>query len=179
MSDSLQDQLKALGLARDKPKKRQQGPARKPRKSGPKPAGNGAGKPEEFSLEKAYALKRRDEQKQTDQARKKKQEQDRQRRLLNNEIRKIVQAHRLNRDDAEIGRNFMFRGRIRKVRVTAEQLKTLNAGELGIVYLSGGYHLLVNEHVEAVRLLSGEHVADLSAGTEDDADHPVPNDISW
>ena len=145
MSDSLQDQLKALGLARDKPKKRQQGSVRKPRKSGPKPAGNGAGKAEEFSLEKAYALKRRDEQKQTDQARKKKQEQDRQRRLLNNEIRKIVQAHRLNRDDAEIGRYFMFRGRIPKVHVTPEQLKALNAGELVIAYLSGGYHLLAKE----------------------------------
>jgi uncharacterized protein YaiL (DUF2058 family) len=179
MSDSLQDQLKALGLARDKPKKRQPGPARKPRKSGPKPAGNGAGKPEELSLEKAYSLKRRDEQKQADQARKKKLAQDRQRRLLNNEIRKIVQAHRLNRNDAEIGRNFMFRGRIRKIRVTAEQLKTLNAGELGIVYLSGGYHLLANEHVEAVRLLSGEHVADLSVDSEDDGDHPVPDDINW
>jgi len=161
MSNSLQDQLKALGLAKPKPKP-------KPKKI-----------KQEFSLGKAYALKKQDEQKQADHARKKKLAEDRQRRQLNNEIRKIVQAHRLNRDDAEIGRNFMFRGRIRKIHVTPEQLKALNAGELGIAYLSGGYHLLTNEHAEAVRQLSGEHVADLSTETEDDGDHPVPDGLDW
>lgn len=73
----------------------------------------------------------------------------------------------------------MFRGRIRKIHVTPEQLKALNAGELGIAYLSGGYHLLTNEHAEAVRQLSGEHVADLSTETEDDGDHPVPDGLDW
>ncbi len=167
VSDSLQNQLKALGLARPRSKPK---PKPKPRK----------GK-QEFSLGKAYALKQQDEQKQADHARKKKLAEDRQRRQLNNEIRKIVQAHRLNRDDAEIGRNFMFRGRIRKIRVTSEQLKALNAGELGIAYLSGGYHLLVNEHAESVRQLCAEHVADLSteAGDRDDGAHPVPDDIIW
>jgi len=163
MSDSLQDQLKALGLARNKPKPRPQPKKRK----------------QEFSLGKAYALKQQDEQKQADHVRKKKLAEDRQRRQLNNEIRKIVKAHRLNQDDAEIGRNFMFRGRIRKIRVTPEQLKALNASELGIAYLSGGYHLLANEHAEAVRQLSEEHVADLSAEAGDDGDHPVPDDIIW
>ena len=167
MSDSLQDQLKALGLARAKPKL-------KPK---PKPRGN-KGK-QEFSLAKAFALKKRDEQNQADHARKKKMADDRQRRQLNNEIRILVKAHRLNRDDAEIGRNFMFRGRIRKIRVTPEQLKALNAGELGIAYLSGGYHLLANEHAEAVRRLSEEHVADLSTEAGDDGDHPVPDDLTW
>ena len=169
MSGSLQDQLKALGLARAKPKP-------KP-KLKPKPRAN-KGK-QEFSLEKAYALKKRDEREQADHARKKKRAEDRQRRLLNNEIRTIVKAHRLNKDDAEIARNFMFRGKIRKIRVTPEQLKLLNAGELGIAYLSGGYHLLADEHVETVRQLSGEHIADLSTAAEDDGDHPVPDDLSW
>jgi len=169
MSDSLKDQLKALGLARVKPRpKPKQRPEPRPKKG-----------EQEYSLEKAYALKRREEQKRADHARKKKQAEDRQRRLLNNEIRKIIQAHRLNRDDAEVTRNFIFRGRIRKLHVTPEQLTALNARKLGIAYLSGGYHLLASEHVEAVRLLSGEHVVDLSTEAEDDGDHPVPDDITW
>ena len=171
MSDSLQDQLKALGLARAKPKSKS--------KSKPKPKPRANKGKQEFSLEKAYALKKRDEQKQADHARKKKLAEDRQRRLLNNEIRNIVKANRLNKDDAEIAWNFMFRGRIRKIHITPEQLKMLNAGELGIVYLSGGYHLLTNEQVKAVRRLSAEHVPDLSTETEDDGDHPVPDDLSW
>ena len=118
MSGSLQDQLLALGLARDSGKKKHQVTSRKPGKSKPKPVGVDDRKPVELSLEKAYALKRRDEQKKASHARNTKLAEDRQRRLLNNEIRKIVQAHRLNREDAQIARNFMFMGRIRKLHVT-------------------------------------------------------------
>jgi hypothetical protein len=50
---------------------------------------------------------------------------------------------------------------------------------LGIAYLSGGYHLLANKQVKAVRRLSAEHVPDLSSETEDDGDHPVPDDLDW
>ena len=179
MGNSLQDQLLALGLARDKPKRQRQENPRKPGKTKQKQGTGGRNKAAEFSLEKAYALKKRDEKNQADRARKKKLAEDRQRRLLNTEIRKIVKAHRLNRDDAEIARNFIFRDRIRKLHVTPEQLKALNAGKLGIAYLSGGYHLLADEHVEAVRGLSAEHVADLSSEAEDDGEYPVPDDMSW
>ena len=172
MSDSLQDQLKALGLAKDKPKKQARGPGRKPAARKQQPKG-------ELSLEQAYALKRRDEQQKADKARKKKQAEDRQRRLLNNEIRKIVDAHRLNNKDAEIARNFTYKGRIRKVHVTPEQLIELNSGKLGIVYLSGGYHLLAPEHIEAVRNLAADHVPDLESAAPDDGDFPVPDDLTW
>ena len=171
MSSSLQDQLKALGLAKDKPNK----------KASPRPRKRPAGEKESeaLSLRKAYALKEREEQRQSDQARSKKRAEDRKRREINNEIRKLVNQHRLNRQEAEIGRNFMFKGRIRKVYVTAEQLKALNSGDLGIVYLSGGYHLLPAEQVESVRKLSAQHVPDLSVGSDEDGDHPVPDDLVW
>ena len=58
-------------------------------------------------------------------------------------------------------------------------MKALNAGDLGIAYLSGGYHLLAKEQLEAVRRLSTRHVADLSTETEDDGEHPVPVDLDW
>jgi uncharacterized protein YaiL (DUF2058 family) len=180
MSDSLKDQLLALGLAKQKQNPRKARNVQK--KTGParKSAGDGQRNNAELSLEQAYALKRRDEQSRVDEARKKKQEEDRQRRLLNNAIRDIVKANRLNRDDAEVARNFMFRGRIRKVNVTPEQLKALNSGEMGIAYLSGGYHLLAKKHTDAVRTLSAEHVPDLEAGSSlDDGEHPVPEDLSW
>jgi uncharacterized protein YaiL (DUF2058 family) len=91
-----------------------------------------------MSLEKAYALKQRDERKQA-----------------------------------------MFRGRIRKIHVTPDQLKALNGGELGIAYLSGGYHLLAKKDLEAVRKLSAEHVIELESEVDDDGDHPVPDDLIW
>lgn len=180
MSDSLQDQLRALGLAKKHPqKKKGSGTAKRPRQANRKRSGQDA-KPGELSLEKAYALKRREEQKQADKARRKKQAEDRQRRLLNKQIREIVKANRLNREDAEVARNFLFRGRIRKINVTPDQLKALNAGDLGIVYLSGGYHLLDLAQLDKVRALSADHVVELNTDdTNDDEEFPVPDDLSW
>jgi uncharacterized protein YaiL (DUF2058 family) len=172
LSDSLQDQLKALGLAGKKPDRGN----RKRKNRPPQGAKNGE---DSLSLSRAYALKARDEHRQADRARRKKQAEDRKRREINGRIRQIVGQHRLNMKEAEISRNFMFKGRIRKIYVTADQLKKLNEGELGVVYLSGGYHLLHREHVKSVIGLSREHVPDLGAGDDADGDYPVPDDLVW
>jgi len=182
MGNSLQDQLKALGLARDKP-----GPGssnRKPKKPGNTKSPRRKEPPGELSLEKAFALRKQEEKRSAAQAKQKKREEDRQRKQLNNAIREIVMRHRLNRDDAEIARNFMFRGRIRKIHVTPEQLKALNSGELGIAYLSGSYHLLTREQTEAVSGLSEQHVVDLADGGGEvdggeDGEFPIPDDLIW
>lgn len=181
MSDSLQDQLRALGLATGKPgKKNTSRSKKKPVKTAARNRNRGAGQAGDLSLEKAYALKRREEQKQADHARRKKQAEDRQRRQLNNQIRDIVKASRLNKDDAEHARNFLFKGRIRKINVSPDQLRALNSEELGVVYLSGGYHLLDRENVERVRALSADHVVDLADDeTADDGEFPVPDDLNW
>jgi len=179
MGKSLQDQLLALGLASNNRKKGPGKRRQKPAGAGSTPSKPGDTGPAEVSLEQAWAMKHREEKKQADMLRRKKLAEQQKRRQINNEIRKIVDEHRLNRDEAELPRNFMFRGRIRKIYVSPDQRKALNAGEMGIVYLSGGYHLLAAEQVDAVRRLSAEHVADLGGVDEDDGDHPVPDDISW
>jgi len=180
MGKSLQDQLRALGLAKEQQKKQaagQGGKSAKPRRKKGRPGQSPGG---ELSLDQAYALRQREEQKQADLARKKKQAEDRQRRQINNEIRKIVDQHRLNDAAAQIARNFMFRGRIRKIYLSPEQHKALGEGEMGIVYLSGGYHLLASEQLAAVRQISAEHLVDLDGGSEDaEDDHPVPDDLAW
>jgi uncharacterized protein YaiL (DUF2058 family) len=177
MGKSLQDQLLALGLASEKSK-----PAKPRRKSGkPRPTQR---KPKEqaggeMPLDKAYALRKQEEGRQADKARRKKQEEDLKRRKINNDIRKIVEQYRLNDDKAEIPRNFMFRGRIRKIYVTAEQQRALNEGQMGISYLSGGYHILARENLEAVRSISPDHIPDLGGAGDEEEDHPVPADLSW
>jgi uncharacterized protein YaiL (DUF2058 family) len=73
----------------------------------------------------------------------------------------------------------MFRNRIRKVYVTREQQSALGDGSLGIVYLSGGYHLLEAEQLEAVRGISPGHLVELPDAADDEGDHPVPDDLVW
>ena len=164
MGDSLQDQLLALGLAKDKPPKR--GKKKAARRPGGRPpqVRKASG---EMSLDKAWALREKAEQSAADKARKRKQAEDRRRREINQRIREIVDAQRLNVAEADVARHFMFRGRIRKLYVTPEQNRSLTAGELGLVYLTGGYHVLAPDALEAVRAIDPEHVVDLGGGADD------------
>jgi len=179
MGDSLQDQLRSLGLAKTKPaaEPRKQRSARKARRPARGPESRPAG---ELSLDQAYALREREERRQSQRARQQKLEEDRRRRQVNKAIREIVASQRQNREDADLPRNFMFNGRIRKVYVTAEQQRALSTGALGIVYLSGSYHLLAPEALASVREISHEHVVDLGLEADDeDPEHPVPDDLVW
>ena len=180
MSNSLKDQLIALGLS----KARKQGQQKNNRKSEsrgrPGPEQSKKIKNDEaVSLAQAYRIRASEEQSAVDRARQKKIEADRKRRETNKQIKAIVKAHRLNDPKAELARNFMYKQRIRKITVTQDQLQALNAGELGVVYLSGSYHLMAPEYVESVRQLSAEHVPDLAGDHEEDGEHPVPDDLVW
>ncbi len=188
MSKSLQDQLLALGVAKPRPSdkarkagmKPKQKPQQKLQPERKKPGATGSHTaPSDLSLEQAYRLREQQTKEQAEQARQRKRAEDRRRRQLNEEIRAIVEPHRLNHPDAELTRNFMYKGRIRKVNVTAEQLKAVNEGALGLVYFGGGYHILAPEYVEQVRRLSPEHVPDLSGSTDEDDEYPVPDDLVW
>ena len=190
MADSLQDQLKALGLAKDRKPARNKTRTRKPGAGKPRAGNAGAGKDRagkdqaakdngEMALGKAWALREREEKQSVEQARARKREEDRKRREINKAIRAIVKPNRLNTEGAEVARNFMFRERIRKVYVTPEQHKALGEGSLGLVYLSGGYHVLDSEHVEAVRKIAADHVVELASDGEEEEEFPVPDDLTW
>ncbi len=63
---------------------------------------------------------------------------------------------------------------------TADQQQALADGQMGIVYLAGGYHLLAAGPLQQVRRISAEHVVELQddrAPGEDE--HPVPDDLVW
>jgi uncharacterized protein YaiL (DUF2058 family) len=178
MGESLKDQLRALGLASEKPVGRD-----RPRGRGPRVGRKGGAPPQpknrEPSLDEAWALRDREERRQAERSRQAKLAEDRRRREINGRIRGIVEADRLNRDNAQVPRHFLFKGRIRRIYVTAEQQRALARGTIGIVYLSGGYHLLDAEAVEAVRRISDEHVVNLEGEEPREEDHPVPDDLVW
>ena len=171
MADSLQDQLRALGLAKQSERRERPRRGKKP----PAPARRGAAG-SEIPLDKAWALREKAEQSAADKARKRKQAEDRRRREINQRIREVVDAQRLNVAEADVARHFMFRGRIRKLYVTPEQNRSLTAGELGLVYLTGGYHVLAPAALEAVRAIDPEHVVDLG-GDADADDSPDPDEL--
>ena len=202
MSKSLQDQLKALGLAKEpvpkpvakkahKPNSGSPQHARRPKESAlhAKPQATAPRPPGEFgsptvdggdlTLEQAYVLREQQARAEAEASKESKRLEDLKRRQINNAIKAIVEPHRLNDPAAEVARHFTYKGRIRKVSVTLEQFKALNEGKFGLVYLSGGYHVLATEHINQVRTLSEEHVPDLSGGAEEEEQFPVPDDLIW
>jgi len=175
MSNSLKDQLLALGLASKKtaprPKKQH-----KPRPEKAKTKDSNA----EISLDQAYRIRNKDEQKQKQQAVELKREQERQRREINQKIKALIKESAIRDAAADSKRNFLYKGRIRSVLVTREQIGEINNGSLGVVYLSGNYHLMPSAKIEEIRQFAPDHVPDLSGvESEDEKDNPVPDDLIW
>lgn len=182
MSKSLKDQLLDLKLV-SKPAGHKRTQADKPRvNAGKARASNTKAGNADISLHQAYRLREQQERRKKGQAAALKREQQRLRRETKQKIRKLIDTFAIRDAKAENKRNFLFKGRIRSVLATPEQIRAINAATLGIVYLSGNYHLLPIEKVTEIRQFAPEHVPDLPAGgTQDQAEqeHPVPDELIW
>jgi uncharacterized protein YaiL (DUF2058 family) len=209
MSDSLRDQLLGLGF-KPAPKPERKPDVRKPdaRKPGPRPPGKGAappvrtgqgGKPrppqgqarkprsqEEIDLAKAYAIRAQREKEERIEAERVKQEQARLRREAKARLEAFLKDKALNDAEADIARHFPYGGKIKRIYVNAEQLKALNAGELGVVQQNGRYLLVTAAVLAEAETIFAAAVAlkvDPNASAEEDpyADpkYQVPDDLVW
>ncbi len=141
---------------------------------------------EEIDLAKAYALRQRVEREEQQRLERERQAEAARRREARQKLHTLLQSATLNQPAAELPRHFEHAGKIRRIYVTPEQLKALNAGELAIVAAGGRYHLVGLEHAEQARVLMPDCIAlrvDPSAGEGgDDYADPrfvVPDDLVW
>lgn len=206
MSTTLRDQLLGLGFkTAPKPERKPEArpPARqahkthaaathRPRPEKPsqsKPAAaqrKPAGSREDIDLAKAYAIRAQREKDERIEAERLKQEEARQRREAKAKLAELLAGKGLNAADAEHVRHFEYGGKIKRIHVTADQLKALNAGGLGVVQMDGRYLLVEAAMLElaeatfapAVALKVDPHAA---AGEDPYADPQfrVPDDLVW
>ena len=208
MTDSLRDQLLGLGFKpapkperkpdrRPDPRRDAQRPAgkggahSKPGQGGkPRPPQGGAGKPkrsqEDIDLAKAYAIRAQREKDERIEAERVKQEEARVRREAKASLEAFLKDKGLNDAEADIARHFPYGGKIKRIYVTAEQLKALNAGELGVVQQNGRYLLVTAAVLAEAEAIFAPAIAlkvDPNASAEDDpyADpqYQVPDDLVW
>ena len=152
----------------------------------PHPQGSKPRSREDIDLAKAYAIRAQKEKDERIEAERLKQEEARQRREARARLEELLKDKALNLAEADIARHFPYGGKIKRIYVTAEQLKALNAGELGVVQLNGRY-LLVSAQVlaeaEAVFVPSVALKVDPDAPADEDpyADpkYQVPDDLVW
>ena len=184
------------GQAAGKPQPRPHGnpqarPHGKPsQRPGDRPGQKGGGKPgprrEEMDLGKAYALRAQREKDERIAAEAARQEEARLRRLARAQLAELVKDCTLNQADADIARHFPYGGKIKRIYVTAEQLRALNAGELGVLQMDGRYLLVSAEMIAQAEQIFPAAVAlkvDPNATAEADpyADpkFQVPDDLVW
>lgn len=147
------------------------------------------GKPmsrEDIDLAKAYAIRAQREKDERIAAEKAKQEEARIKREARAKLAEFVKDKSLNVADAEIARHFPYGGKIKRIYVTPDQLKALNAGELGVVQMEGRYLLVTAEVLAQAEAIFAQAVAlkvDPNAPTgEDPYSDPmfqVPDDLVW
>lgn len=215
MTDSLRDQLLGLGFkpAPKPERKPEHKPERKPdsradnRHAGNKPTGKPAGRPgqgarpnhapraaqpkparsrEEMDLAKAYAIRAQKEKDERIEAERQKQEEARVRREAKARVDELLKGKSLNDPNAEIARHFPYGGKIKRIHVNAEQLKALNAGELGVVQQNGRYLLVAAALLAEAESIFPACVAlkvdpNAPAGDDPYADpqYQVPDDLIW
>lgn len=141
---------------------------------------------EEIDLGKAYALRAQREKDERIAAEAAKQEEARKRREARAQLAELVKGQTLNLADADIARHFPYGGKIKRIYVSAEQLKALNAGELGVLQMDGRYLL-----VSAAMLAQAEEIFPAAVALKVDPSAPagedpyadpmyqVPDDLVW
>lgn len=190
MSDSLKDQLLGLGFKplpkAPKPAK----PAPGARPGGGAGRGRGGDRPgrsqEEIDLARAYALRAEAEKREREAAQRARQEAARARREARTKLDAFLAGKALNDPAAEHVRHFPYGGKIKRVHVTAEQLRALNAGELGVVQSNGRYLLVTAAVLAEAKAICPEAIAlevdPAAPAPEDDYSDPryqVPDDLIW
>lgn len=149
---------------------------------GPRPARTR----EDIDLAKAYAIRAQREKDERIEAERLKQQEARLRREAKAKLEELLKDKGLNHADADIARHFPYGGKIKRIYVTADQLKALNAGELGVLQLNGRYLLVTAEVLADAEAVFAPSVAlkvdpNAPAGEDPYADpqYQVPDDLVW
>ena len=184
MSLSLRDQLVQAGLATKKQSQKAK-QSKQDRKQG---------KRRQAHAQRDEAVQAQDAAKrEADRSKNAALEAKRQARAANKALDQMIEAHRVEVDEAKADQQFHFtiHGRFRPVYVTAAQRKDLAAGKLGIVVHRERTHLVPKaaakkmhakapHHVWHVDLVDedGDNKAAVDPAYEDDK-YQVPDDLVW
>lgn len=140
----------------------------------------------EMDLGKAYAIRAQTEKHERVEGERLKQEEARLRREARARLFELLDGKALNDEAADITRHFQYGEKIKRIHVTAPQLKALNAGELGVVQLNGRYLLVTAQVLAKAEEIFPAAVAlkvDPDAPAQDDPysdpSYQVPDDMVW
>lgn len=174
MTESLREQLLKSGIVKQLREEKQ---ARRESREQREPRRRARG--EEIDLGRAYALRAEAEKQERARLEREAAERARERKERKRRLQELLDGKALNRDDAELLRHFSYGDKIRRVHVDAEQLRALNAGELGVVQHNGRYLIVARAVALEAQAIAPEALALLVEPGAGDADDGVPDDLVW
>jgi uncharacterized protein len=101
------------------------------------------------------------------------------------QLKQLIETNRLPRGDGEVAYNFTDNNKIQRLFVTAAMHKQITGGSLAIVKLHAQYDVVPTAIADKLRAWDPKSVVlwldpQQSTGSRDDeADHPVPDDLIW
>lgn len=102
------------------------------------------------------------------------------------QVRQIVHANRLPKEEGEIAFNFVVKGKVKKIHISKETRDRISTGKLAIVEVGGQYELIPSSQVEKLLQRNAECVVFYNdplvkeESVEDDyANHKIPDDLIW
>ena len=181
MRNALQEQLLRAGLVKEKEVKEAHKQQRKDDKRTQQPPKGAASKPSPAQLQAQRAAAAKAER---DKALNAEREARAARKALVAEIVQLIEPYRRPHNDGEEAYNFVDKGAVKRLYVTANTRAALASGEYAIVRFRSRYAIVTTEGAEAVRARAPEFLV-VKHDTLDPADaqayedHPIPDDLTW
>ncbi|MFW1678578.1 DUF2058 domain-containing protein [Pontibacter sp. JAM-7] len=185
MAGSLKDQLLKAGLADkkkakqiDSEKRKQQKQQSKARKSGQQVEDNN------LSLQ-AKLQEEREQKRQHDRLLNQQREAEKREREITAQCRQMIQQQQITLPgDADVGYNFVYDKKIKKIYVTDALQKQLSRGQLAIGVLDESFYLVPDKFADKIEQRRPDMVIRIQAEEtvdEDDpyADFKIPDDLMW
>lgn len=107
------------------------------------------------------------------------------RKALMAQLKQLIETHRLPRNDGDVAYHFTDNKKIQRLFVTSTMHKQIAGGSLAIVKFGGQYDVVPAAIADKLRERNATSVVlqvdpqQAAGGREDEADHPVPDDLMW
>jgi uncharacterized protein YaiL (DUF2058 family) len=101
------------------------------------------------------------------------------------QLKQLIDANRLPRNDGEVAYNFTDNNKIQRLFVTAAMHKQITGGSLAIVKHDAQYDVVPAAIADKLRERDAASVVlyvdpqQSATGRDDEAEHPVPDDLIW
>jgi hypothetical protein len=101
------------------------------------------------------------------------------------QLKQLIEANRLPRGDGEVAYNFTDSNKIQRLYVSAAMHKQIAGGGLAIVKLETQYDVVPAAIAQKIRERDAASVVlwldpqQSAGGRDDEAEHPVPDDLIW